>query len=63
MSLQELYEFGCCNAPNGFQQLMKEILGGLEGQICEVYLDDVLISARTEQELLDRTLVVLERFR
>ena len=42
---------------------MKEILGGLEGRICEVYLDDVLISARTEQELLDRTCEVLERFR
>ena len=63
-----LYEFtrvpfGCCNAPNGFQQLMKEILGGLEGQICEVYLDDVLIPARSEEELLERTRSVLERFR
>ena len=46
--------FGCCK---------KEILGGLVGQICEVYLDDVLIPARTAEELLDRTRSVLERFR
>ena len=44
--------FGCMNAPNGFQQIMREILASLDGQICEVYLDDIIIITGINPEFL-----------
>ena len=66
ITLNGLYEytrvpFGCCNAPNGFQQVMKEILHGLEGLICEVYIDDILIYSKTAEDHLLNTEKVLQR--
>ena len=43
--------FGVASAPAVFQQLMEQILKGLQGVAC--YLDDVLITGRNDQ---DRTI-------
>jgi hypothetical protein len=40
-----------------------EVLNGLIMEICEVYLDDVIIFAPTEELLLERVRTVLQRFR
>ncbi len=40
-----------------------EVLNRLVMNICEVYLDDIIIYAQTEEELLDRVRQVLERFK
>jgi hypothetical protein len=64
-----LYEWcrlpmGLKGSPAYFQQIMAtEVLNGLVMNICEVYLDDVIVYARTEEELLSRVRQVLERFR
>jgi hypothetical protein len=51
--------FGCMNAPNGFQQKMREILSQLDGVCCEVYMDDILIYGDTPAELILHTKRVL----
>ena len=53
-----LYEFsvmpfGLCNAPATFQRLMKQVLDGLIGQSCMVYLDDVLVIGKNFEEQLE----------
>ena len=63
-----LYEWcrlpmGLKGAPAYFQQIMAtEVLNGLIMEICEVYLDDVIIFAPTEELLLERVRTVLQRF-
>ena len=44
--------FGLCNAPATFQRLMDALFSGLVGKVVLVYLDDLLIFAETEEELL-----------
>ena len=39
--------FGLCNAPATFECLMEQVLSGLPLSIALVYLDDVLVPART----------------
>ena len=39
--------FGMCNAPATFQRFMNQALKGLIGQICMVYLDDIIILGKT----------------
>ena len=46
--------FGLCNAPSTFERLMEAVLQGLQWQTCLVYLDDVVIFGRDEDELLQR---------
>jgi len=53
--------FGLCNAPSSFQRLMNVLLSGLLWQICLVYLDDILIFAKTHQEMLERLKTLLDR--
>ena len=55
---------GLKGAPAYFQQIMAtEVLGGLVMDICEVYLDDVIVFAPREEILLEGVRIVLERFR
>ena len=54
---------GLKGSPAYFQQIMAtEVLEGLVMDLCEVYLDDVIIHAPTEEILLQRQRMVLERF-
>ena len=44
--------FGLCNTPATFQQIMQQVLSGLEGQSCFVYIDDILVASKTFDEHL-----------
>ena len=46
--------FGLCNAPSTFERLMETVLQGLQWKNCLVYLDDVVIFSRSEDELIVR---------
>ena len=51
--------FGVASAPAVFQQLMEQILQGLQGVAC--YLDDVLITGRNDRDHLEQLEAVLKR--
>ena len=53
--------FGLTNAPATFQRLMERCLTGLNLKICLAYLDDVIVFARTFEEMLERLEAVLKR--
>ncbi|KRY45014.1 Retrovirus-related Pol polyprotein from transposon 17.6, partial [Trichinella britovi] len=53
--------FGLCNAPATFQRLMENALRGLTFKGCLVYLDDIIVYGRTEEEHLERLAKVLHR--
>ena len=59
----ESMPFGLCNAPPTFQRLMLNCLGELNLTYCLIYLDDVIIFSKTEEEHLERMHVVFDRFR
>ena len=54
--------FRLCNAPATFQHLMKNTLGELNLTYCVIYLDDVIVFGRTEEEHLEHLHMVFERF-
>ena len=58
--LQLLY--GLCNAPTIFKQLMQNCLGELNLTYALIYLDDVIVFSRTEEEHLTQLRAVFERF-
>ena len=53
--------FGFCNAPAVFQRAMNNIFHGLEFVI--IYLDDVIICSRTEEEHFQHLKLVFQRIR
>ena len=55
--------FGLCNTLATFHHLMQNTLGKLNLMYCMIYLDDVIIFGRTEEEHLDHLCMVFERFR
>ena len=55
--------FGLCNAPATFQRLMQSCLGELDLTYCLIYLENVIIYAKNEEEHLDRLRTIFERFR
>ena len=62
-----VYEFlrmpyGLCNAPVTFQRLMQNCLGELNLTYALIYLDDVIVFSRTEEEHLHHLWVVFARF-
>ena len=59
----ESMPFGLCNAPPTFQRLMLNCLGELNLTYCLIYLDDVIVFSRTEEEHLERMCVVFDRLR
>lgn len=44
--------FGLCNAPATFEQLMEKILNSLSWIMCLVYLEDIIVFAKTFNEHL-----------
>ena len=54
--------FGLCNAPAMFQCLMQNTLGELNLKYCVIYLDDVIVFGRMEEEHLEHLHMVFERF-
>ena len=55
---------GLTGAPSYFQRAMQvEVLVGLVHHICEVYLDDIIIYGKTEEEFLINLRLVLERLK
>ena len=59
----ESMPFGLCNAPPTFQRLMLNCLGELNLTYCLIYLDDVIIFSKTEEEHLEWMHVVFDQFR
>ena len=49
--------YGLCNIPAIFRRLMEEVLDGLSGKICMVYLDDILVMGRSLKNLTNLCLV------
>ena len=58
--LRMLYRL--CNAPATFQRLMQNCLGELNLMYALIYLDDVIIFSRTEEEHLAQLRAVFEQF-
>ena len=54
--------YGLCNAPATFQCLMQNCLGELNLTYALVYLDDVIVFSKTEDEHLVHLHTILERF-
>ena len=55
--------FGLRNAPATFQRAINNVLDGLIGSTCLVYLDDIVVFAATVEEHLERLQQVLDRLR
>ena len=55
--------FGLNNSPATYQRLMEDILGDYHLNICLIYLDDLIIFAKTYEEHLERLQMVLQRLR
>lgn len=53
--------FGVCSAPELFQKVMETIVAGLDGVI--VYLDDLMVFGRSEEEHAKRLQALLERLK
>ena len=57
-----LMPYGLCNAPVTFQHLMQNCLGELNLTYALIYLDDVIVYSKTEEEHLVHLRTVLEQF-
>ena len=55
--------FGLCNAPATFQRLMQNCLGELNLTYCLIYLDDVIVYSKTQEEQLQRMRIVFDCLR
>ena len=53
--------FGLCNAPSTFERLMEKVLRGMPWETLLVYLDDVIVYAKTFEEMIARLEEVLIR--
>ena len=55
--------FGLCNAPATFERLMERVLSGLPWEVCLLYLDDIIVHAKTFKAELERLRSVFARLR
>ena len=55
--------FDLCNAPSIFHRLMHQALHGFVGNICLIYLDDIIVFSCAFDEHLSHLRPVLERLR
>jgi transposase InsO family protein len=61
--LWNVLPFGLSNAPSTFERLMETVLHGLQWESCLVYLDDVVVFASSESEMLTRLDTVFDRLK
>ncbi len=54
---------GLNGSPQYFQKIMSDIMLGLSGHCVEIYLDDLLVYAESEEELVENLEKVYKRFR
>ena len=64
----EFFEWKCmpfrlCNAPATFERLMQNSLGELNLTYCLIYMDNVIVFSKMEEEHLHHLHVVFEHFR
>ena len=55
--------FGLKNAPAAYQRCMESTLNGLNHDICEVYLDDIIVFSATFEDHVNNLRRVLQRLR
>ena len=55
--------FGLINAPATFQRLMQNVLGDLHLNGCVVYIDDIIIYSKTEEEHRELLVKVFKKLR
>ena len=55
--------FGLCNTPMTFQRLMQNCLGELNLTYCLIYLDNVIVYSKTQEEHLQRMHVIFDCLR
>ena len=55
--------FRLCNAPSTYQQLIFNVVQGLIGRICLVYLDDVIVFSKKRSNRISDFCSVLYRIR
>ncbi|KAK3086715.1 hypothetical protein FSP39_022396 [Pinctada imbricata] len=65
-SRRGLYEFsvmpfGLCNAPATFQRLMESVFRGLQFETCLVYLDDIIVTGKTFDNMIQNLSMVFDR--
>ena len=53
--------FGLINAPSTFQKIIDEVLSGMIGSECFVYIDDIIVYSSTLEEHLTKLRHVLEQ--
>ena len=55
--------FGATNAPATFQRMMETCLGDLHLNWCLIYLDDIIVFAKTQEEAITRLGTVFQKLR
>lgn len=55
--------FGLKNSPSTFQRVVDNVMTGLQGEQCLVYMDDIIIYSSTLEEHLERLRNVFDRLR
>ena len=55
--------FGLCNAPATFERLMEMVLAGLQWELCLIYLDDIIVFAKSFEDMLKNLATVFDRLR
>ena len=59
----EWMPFGATNAPATFQRMMETCLGDLHQNWCLIYLDDIIVFAKTQEEAITRLGTVFQKLR
>ena len=55
--------FGLSCAPATFERLMESVLAGLQWDICLVYLDDIIVTGKTFEQMLENLGKVFDRLK
>ena len=59
----EQMPFGATNAPATFQRMIETCLGDLHLNWCLIYLDDIIVFAKTQQEAITRLGAIFQKLR